>query len=83
MAWSQSPVPLGDPAERDDVADLHGRGVVDDAVDEEFDDRPPLLEGGPLQAPREGRPELLRPGGEDLQVLVLHLVGLALLRLAA
>ena len=52
MAWSQSPLPLGDSAERDSVADLHGRSVDDDAVDEEFDDRPPLLEGGPLQAPR-------------------------------
>jgi hypothetical protein len=58
---------LGDTAERDDVADLHGGGVDDDAVDEELDDRSALFDGGLLQAPRQDRAELLRPGGEPLE----------------
>lgn len=70
---------MGNSTEGDDVTDLYGGGIHDDAVDQEFDDRSPLLEGDLLQPPCQGRTEFLRSCGEHVEVLVLYFIGTALL----
>src|SRR5262249_3750271 len=75
IAWSQNPIPPGGATERDDVADLHVGHVDHHAVDEQFYQGPPQLEGGVLEPVGEAGTEVLDASREGLQLLVLDGIG--------
>ena len=72
MAWSQNPIPLRQPRQRQDIPDLDLGGVDDDALDQQLDELPPLGEGRLLQACGNRGPEGLDLGDDAAQPPVLR-----------
>jgi transposase-like protein len=71
MAWTQHTIPPRQPAERDDVANLHLRSIHDHPLDQQLDQCSLLSEGGSLQALRHSSSELLDASSHHLNVSIL------------
>jgi hypothetical protein len=72
IAWSQYTFWTRAAAQRDYVADLHVLAVVDDSIDQEFDERTALVEVGMFETCTDRLAEVFDAHSDGLQMVARH-----------
>src|SRR5919199_3492368 len=70
VAWTQYTIPPRQPAERDDVANLHLRSIHDHPLDQQLDQCSFLCKGGLIQTVSHRSSELLKASSHHLDLSI-------------